>query len=174
MPVVSARLADTAEKGVMVWGMGPLDYVAEEYFLSGDANVYGYDAAGKTVVERSGVSYTTRLLVVRPKDPKRFSGSVQLNMFHPSMAHHQWSRISAYVIRHGDAFVAVGVGADPRQRETPASGPPTAAHLVPTWYEPVRPDREADQTGRPWRPKGDTRLRVRLVIPWQLSAQLRQ
>lgn len=133
-------------------------YVQEEYFLSGAANVYGYDAAGKTVVERSGLPYTTRLLVVRPKDPKRFSGNVQLNMFHPSMAHHQWSRISAYVVRHGDAFVAVGIGADPRQRETPASQPPTAAHLIPKWYEPARyaPMQWPDEDGIRWDVFGDT------------------
>src|SRR4051812_34473853 len=95
MPVISARLADTADKGVMVWGMGPLDYVAEEYFLSGQANVFEpisiVDVADMStrnqirdeapanydpVLLQAAQPYLTRLTVYRPRDPARFSGNV--------------------------------------------------------------------------------------------------
>jgi hypothetical protein len=59
-------------------------YVAEEYFFSGAASAYelapgstqGSDGRWKVQRKPNAVPYRSRILVVRPTDPKRFNGSV--------------------------------------------------------------------------------------------------
>src|SRR5262245_41068095 len=41
-------------------------YVEEEFFLSGDANVYDWPGPGPAVVRTAGAPYTTRVLIRRP------------------------------------------------------------------------------------------------------------
>src|SRR6185312_10331783 len=43
-----------------------IGYVEEEYFLSGDANVYDWPEPGPAKVRTAKVPYTTRVLVRRP------------------------------------------------------------------------------------------------------------
>lgn len=113
-------------------------YVREEWFQTGTANVYTYDAAGKVQVERKDVPYTTRLLVIRPRDPARFSGTVQLNPFHPVMGSNNWSTIAAYALEKGDAFVGVMIGADDNTRRAPPGPVPVMATKTPGWFNPGR------------------------------------
>ena len=112
----------------MVWGMGPLNYVAEEYFLSGQANVYepisivdvadmstrnqlrdeapeNYD----TVLLQAAQPYATRITIYRPADPARFSGNVIVEFGHPSrggMAA-SWGNISKWMARNGEMHVTI-------------------------------------------------------------------
>jgi hypothetical protein len=59
-------------------------YVAHEYFLSGNASAYelapgsqqSLDGKWKVQRKAEAVPYRTRILVVRPADPKRFNGTV--------------------------------------------------------------------------------------------------
>src|SRR4051794_20709283 len=51
-------------------------YVEEEYLVSGTANVYDWNSDDKAVVRTSHVPYTTRMLVRRPINPRRQSGTV--------------------------------------------------------------------------------------------------
>jgi hypothetical protein len=85
-------------------------YVEEEYFVSGTANVYEYDASGKHVVVKTpDVPYTTVILVRRPADPRRFSGRVQLEMSHPQfgVTTQIWAHNSKKFMADGDAWVRV-------------------------------------------------------------------
>src|SRR6266516_6825712 len=50
-------------------------YVEQEFFTRGTANLYDYDADGNVVVTTSGAPYENRIIVRRPANPKRFSGS---------------------------------------------------------------------------------------------------
>jgi hypothetical protein len=92
--------------------LAKMGYVEEEYFLSGTANVYDWPAAGPAVVRTAGAPYTTRVLVRRPKDARRFSGNAVVEMLNPSnrldlnigwaISHAEWTR-------RGDAWIGVTV-----------------------------------------------------------------
>src|ERR1043165_6560394 len=57
-----------------------IGYVEEEYLFSGAANVYDWPANGPAVVRTPNAPYTTRVLVRRPADSKRFSGTVVVEL----------------------------------------------------------------------------------------------
>jgi hypothetical protein len=87
-----------------------MGYVEEEYFFSGAANVYDWPANGPAVVRTAAAPYTTRVLIRRPVDARRFSGTVVVELLNPSnrmdlnigwaISHEQW-------VRNGDAWVGV-------------------------------------------------------------------
>lgn len=134
-------------------------YVREEWFQSGTASVYGYDAAGRIQVETADVPYTTRLVVVRPRDPARFSGTVHLNPGHPVMGNSTWGSIGPYVVEKGDAFVNVMIGADDNTRRAPPGPVPTMATRVLPWFNPdryARIDWPAEEDGIRWDVFADT------------------
>ena len=61
----------------------PYGYVEEEYFIKGTAAAYGHSPSGPNVL-RAKFPYTTRIIVRRPADPKRFSGVVHFEQIHPT------------------------------------------------------------------------------------------
>lgn len=86
-------------------------YVEEEYFISGQANVYEWPALGKLISFAQG-PYTTRILVRRPRDPARFSGTVIVEALNPSLRYDaavMWMESQSYFIRSGHAYVGVTV-----------------------------------------------------------------
>src|ERR1700722_7455133 len=125
---LSGPLKDTATKGVMVWRVAGLDYLAEEYLLSGVANIYrpvsmadAPDVASRDNVKDLGARefsrqvleadqpFTTRLIVYRPKAKSKFSGNVILESLHPngggsSLA---WNTLHSFFSANGDAYVGV-------------------------------------------------------------------
>ena len=109
-------------------------YVREEWFQAGTANVYG---DGLAIVRRD-VPYVTRLIVIRPRDPRRFSGTVQLNPAHPYQGNFNWPTIAPYVLERGDAFVAVMIGADDNTRRAKPGPVPVMAPLTLRWFHPAR------------------------------------
>jgi hypothetical protein len=114
-------------------------YVQEEYLLSGTGNIYAEGPQGGPIsVARSGVPYTTRVVVLRPRDPKRFNGIVQMAIQHPSLAGGQWGRIDSLVLRSGEAYAVVINGGDAPSRKLGKPGWPVSAPLLPQWYEPGR------------------------------------
>lgn len=127
-------LAGTAEERAMIRA----GYVQEEYLLSGTANIYREKGDRGLEVKASDIPYTTRLVLVRPKDGRRFNGIVQLGFTHPQLAGNQWARIDDYVLRTGSAYALLVIGGDPGTRErTTAQWPVTTPALFP-WYDPVR------------------------------------
>lgn len=120
-------------------GLKGRGYVEEEFFLSGTANTYRYDANWNRELKQVNVPYTTRMVVRRPLDHAKFSGNVQFECAHPSLGNtSHWGAVKRYVVRHGDAYVIVMCGADPLQRKTANTPAPTAAHDILKWFDPKR------------------------------------
>lgn len=113
-------------------------YEQQEFFLSGTAKAYGQDGALGLVIARDGIPYGTRVVVVRPRNPKVFSGNAHLTIGHPQFGMIQWDRVSRYVLGHGDVYVAVMTGGDALSRRASTPNAPVAAPLALKWFEPER------------------------------------
>ena len=113
-------------------------YVQQEYLLSGTASIYDQAAGGGLTVKAAGVPYTTRLLIVKPRDPRRFNGIVQLGFTHPQMASNQWGRIDALTLRSGSAYAMLVIGGDPGTRQRSTAQWPVSTPLLFPWYDPAR------------------------------------
>jgi hypothetical protein len=101
-----------ADHSVVPQNIASSNYIEEEYFISGKANVYDYDATGKVIVKRSDAPYTTRILVRRPADKARFSGNVVLELNNPTKMFDmdlQWMFCKDFFIENGDIWVGVTV-----------------------------------------------------------------
>ncbi len=86
-------------------------YEEEEYFMHGQANVYDWPAINKLESFARG-PYTTRILVRRPKDPSKFSGTVIVEALNPSLRYDapiMWMESQDYFIHQGDVYVGVTV-----------------------------------------------------------------
>ena len=107
-------------------------YVEEEYFVSGTANVYQYDATGQGLeVKTPNAPYTTAILVRRPKNVHRFSGRVQFEMSHPQFGVDTqiWAWNHGKFMRDGDAWVRV---------TTSRGAPTTSSVALLKEHDPVR------------------------------------
>ncbi len=101
-----------ADHSVVPQNIGSSNYIEEEYFVSGKANVYDYDAAGKVIIKHADAPYTTRILVRRPADQSRFSGNVVLELNNPTKMFDmdlQWMFCRDFFIENGDIWVGVTV-----------------------------------------------------------------
>lgn len=96
----------------------PPGYEENEYFVSGRGHLYEYAPSGVRVVSPcpasaeplgcTDVPYTTRMLVKRPVDPRRFSGTIVIEPLNPSSGYdiaNVWDRSWPYFVRQGDIFV---------------------------------------------------------------------
>jgi Alpha/beta hydrolase domain len=95
----------------------PAGYVEDEFFVSGTGNLYQYTPTGIEIVTPcpalaargcTNLPYTTRMLVRRPADPARFSGTVVIEALNPSANFDiagVWDRSREYFVRNGDIFV---------------------------------------------------------------------
>jgi hypothetical protein len=105
--------------------LGSLGYSEREYFLAGTTKSYaplgtwGRDGRWPVTVTATGLPYTTRILVRRPTDPKRFSGKVVVEWLNDTGvvdSDPDWGQAHDQILRDGDAWVGVtvqtiGVGA---------------------------------------------------------------
>jgi hypothetical protein len=117
-------------------------YVEEEHLVSGFANVYDFDGAGKLVVKTPRAPYTTRILVRRPKSPEKFSGTVVVELLNPTAMYDldfQWQFAGVYFMEHGDAWV--GITSKPVTAKALRTFDPKRYAAV-SWANPV----PADQT----------------------------
>ena len=109
VPIVSTTLFDLKDVG----------YEQSEFLLSGTANTYSPKAEltndGKWVVTPGAPqTYTTRLVVYRPTDPKKFNGSViveWLNVSGGVDAGPDWVMTHTELVRDGYAWVGVSAQA---------------------------------------------------------------
>lgn len=113
-------------------------YVQEEYLIEGAGNSWTENADGSVSIANRDIGYVTRLVIVRPRDPKRFNGIVQLGFSHPQFANANWSKIDALVLRSGMAFAAVMIGGDPGTRKASTAQWPVASPLLFKWYDANR------------------------------------
>jgi hypothetical protein len=87
-----------------------LGYVEEEFFISGTANIYDWNTDGTLSVKTANAPYTTRILIKRPVDPARFSGTVVVELLESGRGIDRpfiWAISHNHFIERGDAFVGV-------------------------------------------------------------------
>lgn len=85
-------------------------YVEEEYFVSGAANVYDWAADGTVMVRTAGAPYTTRILLRRPADPRRFSGNAIVEIGNVGRGFDfsfSWGVSHDHFLENGDAWVGI-------------------------------------------------------------------
>lgn len=100
----------------------PLDlaahhYVQQEFFASGTAHAFRATTAlsdGRwSIVPTTSASYRTRILVRRPEDPARFSGTVVVEWLNESAGESapEWDYLNPELMKAGDAYVGVSAQA---------------------------------------------------------------
>ena len=85
-------------------------YVEEEFFVSGRANVYDWAADGTLTVRTPAAPYTTRILLRRPADPRRFSGNVIVEISNFGRGYDlsfTWGGSHDSFMENGDVWVAI-------------------------------------------------------------------
>src|SRR5579862_5147013 len=95
--------------------LAPFGFSTEEFFVSGTATSYKVDGAptadGKwTAVPVGTAPFATRIVVVRPVDPKKFNGTVLvewLNVTGGTDAGPDWNMAHREILRSGYAYVGV-------------------------------------------------------------------
>jgi len=121
-PKVTGPIPATADSrmfGAAKTNLVPLDlakagYVEEEYIVSGSANVYDWTADGSISVRTPNAPYTTKILVRRPAQAARFSGTAIFEV--PNTARRfdwsmMWGYSHDYFMEHGDAWVQIAMPA---------------------------------------------------------------
>ena len=101
--------------GLGVFDLKALGYLVEEYFVSGTATSYRLKgeatADGVWTAEAAGTApYATRIVVVRPVDPRAFNGTVAvewLNVTGGLDAGPDWTYSHREMLRRGYAYVGV-------------------------------------------------------------------
>lgn len=114
---VSGPVAGTPTLSRGVLATVPADYVVEEYFVSGKAASYveasPLTADGKWSIRPvAEASYTTRVVVIRPANARRFNGTAViewLNVSGGADASASWVYLHRELVRSGYAFVGVSV-----------------------------------------------------------------
>ena len=87
-----------------------IGYIEDEYFMSGTANVYDEDGDNKPVPIYMDAPYTTRLLIRRPANIKRFSGNVVIEILNASAMidiDRMWVNSWKFFTRNGDIFIGI-------------------------------------------------------------------
>lgn len=160
-------------------------YTEEEYFLSGTATSYTSDgpmpADGRmTATPKDTAAYTTRILVRRPVDPKKFNGTVLvewLNVSAGSDGAPDFSFLNRQIVRDGYAWVGVSVqkvGLDGNPAMPPVAKPVKAAN--PARYERLVHPGDAysfdifSQAGSVIRGSSSTPARLRSLQPKRVIA----
>lgn len=104
--------ADTMQQPLRLDTRG---YVEEEYAVSGVAQVYGWNSDGTVSVRHRDLPYATRILVRRPADPRRFSGTVLVDIGNRGAGFDTfavWGQLASHLLAHGHGYVAVTVFAN--------------------------------------------------------------
>lgn len=97
------------------YALAPLGYQKEEFFLTGTATSYKLTGPqnidGNWPAAAAGTApYATRMVVVRPRDPKKFNGTVVvewLNVTAGTDASPDWNAAHREILRGGYAWVGV-------------------------------------------------------------------
>lgn len=101
-PPAGAGVPDATDRDM------PAGYVEEEFLVSGTGRLFAYDAAGEAKVQAEGLPWTTRVLVRRPANARKFSGWVFVEPMHPEIGRpFAWRQARDYFGRNGDAWIGV-------------------------------------------------------------------
>lgn len=86
------------------------DYVEEEYFMRGTANIYEETGESTKKVICADVPYCDRFLVRKPRDPERFSGDVMIEILNATAGFdidRMWILGKDEMMRRGVAYVGI-------------------------------------------------------------------
>jgi hypothetical protein len=122
LPKVSGPVPVTAEsypfmaanRSTPAFDLSKVGYTEEEFIVSGTANVYDWAADGALNVKTPNAPYGSRILVRRPSNPARFSGTVVVELLFPARRFDwamMWGFSHDYIIEHGDAWVGISLPA---------------------------------------------------------------
>jgi hypothetical protein len=97
--------------------LGSLGYVTSEFFVSGTASSYKLPGSQTSdgywdVTTAGAAPYATRIVVVRPTDPKKFNGTViaeWLNVSAGTDGSPDWNAMHREILRGGYAYIGVSV-----------------------------------------------------------------
>jgi hypothetical protein len=84
-------------------------YVEAEFLVSGKANVYDW-TSGNVTVKTPDAPYTGKILVRRPAEPSKFSGTVVVELMNPARRFDwgmMWGYLHEYLMERGDAWVGI-------------------------------------------------------------------
>ena len=143
--------------------LGALGYVEEEYLVGGNAGIYDWPE-GREPVARAHGPYATRILVRRPRDARKSSGTVIVEGLNPSTPVDlpiMWGHSHSQFIADGHAWVGVTVKPytlralrrfDPARygelaMSHPPAGPTCTQEAINRWSQPSTP---AEETGLAW------------------------
>lgn len=125
---VVGPLRDSVMKGPLVWDVRALGYESQEYLVSGFADVLRpvSMADAPSIFSRNSTAdfavrdfklhlisparpYTTRLVVYRPRDLRKFSGRVIVETLHPFGGGRGllWNAVHSFFMASGDAYIGV-------------------------------------------------------------------
>lgn len=125
-------------------GLAAYGYMQQELFASGTAHAFHATSAptdGRwTIVPTTSATYRTRVLVRRPRDPSRFSGTVVVEWLNESAGESSpdWDYLNPELMRAGDAYVGVTAQALGVEGGTPILGSMSAASSGLVHEDPAR------------------------------------
>ena len=142
--------------------LGKYGYTEEEYLLSGEARVFDWTPGGVQILALG--PYTTRILIRRPVDSRRASGTVIVEPLNPSVDIDlpiMWAESYEHFIAAGDVWVGVTIKPntikglrtfDPVRygklsMPNPRRASGCAAGDINAWSQPTT---QADETGLAW------------------------
>lgn len=91
--------------------LAKVGYVEEEYFLSGKANVYDWKEDGSVAILGDG-PYTNRILVRKPVNPTKASGTVVVELLNASNGYDAssgWASLGDLTISRGDVWIEITI-----------------------------------------------------------------
>ena len=103
-----------AASNVAPTDLAKFGYVEEEFILSGTSNVYDWAADGMVSVKTPNAPYASRILVRRPANASKFSGTVIVELDNAARRYDwsmMWGYGRDYWLEHGDAWVGLPVPA---------------------------------------------------------------
>lgn len=111
-PMIEGPVPSTATSRPFLTAAAALEsagYVEHEYFLSGQASAYDWIGARRDVETVAGpAAYRTRLLVWRPRDPRAFSGNLEMMLLNSSQGYDWGGPIDPdALVRRGDAWIGL-------------------------------------------------------------------
>lgn len=172
LPAISGPLRETATSHAFLSSkhlQSPIDlskygYVEEEYLVRGDANVYVLPKEHPEPQAVAAGPYTTRILVRRPKDDRKFNATALVEPLNPSTPVDlpiMWAETYQHIMAEGYAWVGITIKPntikalkrfDPARYGTvsmphPPRGPTCQAGDINPWAQPSTP---GDETGLAW------------------------
>lgn len=155
VPAVQGPIAVTEDSqpfGAAAHQTEPIDltcvnYLEEEYFLSGKANVYNWDKPGTAEIRTPNAPYTNRIMVRKPADPKQFSGNVFVEIVNSTSTYDcavLWYACHEKFLRDGDIYI--GMTSKPIAVKSLKKNNP-ARYAPLSWDNPLPPAQRGSNPG---------------------------